>query len=220
MTELTTVTTVGKPSEPNSSPRLGDGFQELIDELDTLAVNGGADSRNIPTGFLELDELTRGLAPGTLTVIGSHPGVGSSTLAMDFARSCAIQSGIPAAYLTLDTLPEAMRQRMLSAEAKVQLRHMLVGAMPEADWTRLARRMSEIADAPLDIQRPPERDIAQLAGQITDMAEQHGTRLVVIDPLHQLTARHDLPYENREREIAEVTRRLRRRWRWICASRS
>jgi replicative DNA helicase len=35
-------------------------------------------------------------------------------------------------------------------------------------------------------------------------------QLVVVDSLHMVTARQDLPYENREREVAEVTRRLKR----------
>jgi replicative DNA helicase len=71
--------------------------------------------------------------------------------------------------------------------------------MADDEWTRFARRMSEIADALLVLGRPKDRDITALAEHISDLAST-GTLLVVIDPLHMAVARRDLPYENRERE--------------------
>jgi replicative DNA helicase len=44
--------------------------------------------------------------------------------------------------------------------------------------------------------------------QITELAET-GCLLVVIDPLHMVLAHRDLPYENREREVSEIIRRLK-----------
>jgi replicative DNA helicase len=41
----------------------------------------------VPTGFTEFDNLTNGLHPGTMIVIAARPGVGKSTLALDFIRS-------------------------------------------------------------------------------------------------------------------------------------
>lgn len=41
--------------------------------------------------------------------------------------------------------------RLLSAEAKIKLGDMRSGKMTDDDWTKLARRMSEISEAPLFI---------------------------------------------------------------------
>lgn len=41
------------------------------------------------TGFRELDKLTGGLVDGSLVVIGSRPGMGKTTLALDIARKLA-----------------------------------------------------------------------------------------------------------------------------------
>jgi replicative DNA helicase len=183
-------------------------LQPGIDTIDAIAAGGG-DPENIPMGITELDEITGGLAPGSLTVIGGYPGVGASTLALGFARQAAIKHAIPTAYLTLETLPAAVLQRVLSAEAKVKLWELRSGRMNDADWTRLARRMPEISAAPLILTRPADRNIAAIGAQVGAWVETHHIKFVVIDPMHLLTARSDLPYENREREVAEVARRLK-----------
>lgn len=190
-------------------PELLDLLQPTLDELDAIAAHGGS-TLNIPTGFADLDAVTSGLSRGSLTIIGAHPGVGASTLALNFVRAAAVYNGLPAAYLSLDNPANAVTQRLLSAEARIRLTDMRSGRMSEDDWTRLAQRMKEISEAPIVISRPEDMDITALAKAVTALTTQKGVRLVVVDPLHLVTARRDLPYENREREVAEITRRLKR----------
>lgn len=188
---------------------LFDLLQPTMDELDAIASQGGT-ARNIPTGFDDLDAITNGLPAGSLTVIGAPPGVGASTLALCFARSAAVRHAIPAAYLTMDSTVKTVTQRLLSGEARVRLEDMRSGRMDDHAWTRLAKRMAEISEAPIVITRPKDVEIGALTDAIRDLSIQQEVRLVVIDSLHLVTARRDLPYENREREIAEITRRLKR----------
>ncbi|WP_410875121.1 DnaB-like helicase C-terminal domain-containing protein [Nocardia sp. A7] len=203
------------PNNPEALRFLEDWLQPAIEEADTIASRGGI-SLGIPTGFNELDELTNGLQMGTLTVVGAHPGVGASTLVLDIARSCAVKHGMETLFLTLETQPMSVVKRLLSAEAKIRIADLHSGRMSDDDWTKLARRMSEISEAPLIVDRPTDRDISAIVELITEVAERSetdaartGLRLVVIDSLQLLTARTDLPYENREREVSEVVRRLK-----------
>lgn len=69
--------------------------------------------------------------------------------------------------------------------------------------------MSQISEAPMFIGRPADRDVATVAALVTELVETKKIKLVVIDPLNMVTARTDIPYENREREVAEVVRRLK-----------
>ncbi|WP_409464833.1 DnaB-like helicase C-terminal domain-containing protein [Amycolatopsis sp. GA6-003] len=190
-------------------PELEGLLQSTMDELEAIESGGGA-GLSVPTGFGELDGITGGLAAGSLTVIGAQPGVGASTLGLCFVRSAALRHGIPAAYLALASTVGPVAQRLLSSEAKVRLEDMRTGRMDDEDWTRLARRTAEISASPIVIARPKDVDVGSLAAEISGLAAHRGVRLVVIDSLHLVTARRDLPYENREREIAEVTRRLKR----------
>ena len=48
-----------------------------MDEIDAIASQGGI-SRGVPTGFVELDEVTNGLHPGQMIVVAARPGVGKA----------------------------------------------------------------------------------------------------------------------------------------------
>ena len=63
---------------------LEDLLQPTMDEIDAIASNGGL-ARGVPTGFTELDDVTNGLHPGQMIIVAARPGVGKSTLGLDFS---------------------------------------------------------------------------------------------------------------------------------------
>ena len=52
--------------------------------------------------------------------------------------------------------------RLLSAEARVALHHMRTGSSTDDDWARLARRMGEVAAAPLFIDDSPNMTMMEI----------------------------------------------------------
>ncbi len=56
---------------------LEDLLQPTMDEIDAIASHGGI-ARGVPTGFLELDEVTNGLHPGQMIIVAARPGVGKA----------------------------------------------------------------------------------------------------------------------------------------------
>jgi replicative DNA helicase len=60
---------------------LEDLLQPTMDEIDAIASQGGL-ARGVPTGFVELDDVTNGLHPGQMIIIAARPGVGKA-LALD-----------------------------------------------------------------------------------------------------------------------------------------
>ncbi|MFJ8963310.1 replicative DNA helicase [Lentzea sp. NPDC102401] len=196
------------PSEEDL-PELSEILLPALDQIDAIAGTGVSPFA-VRTGFTDLDELTGGFAHGSLVVIGAHPGVGASNLALDIARFAAVREEVPTAYLSLDNPAEAITQRLLCAEARIRLSDMRSGRMSDADWTRLAQRTTEISEKPIVISQVRDAELAAVTKSITELVAYRKVRLVVIDSLHLVSARRDLPYENREREVAEVARRLKR----------
>ena len=137
---------------------LEDLLQPTMDEIDAIASQGGI-SRGVPTGFLELDEVTNGLHPGP-DDRRSRPGLasGNRRLGLDFLRSCSIKNRMSSVIFSLEMSKSEIVMRLLSAEAKIKLADMRAGRMSDDDWTRLARRMSEISEAPLYHRRFTEFD--------------------------------------------------------------
>jgi replicative DNA helicase len=181
-------------------------LQPTMDEIDAIASAGGI-SRGVPTGFTELDELTNGLHPGQMIVIAARPGMGKSTLGLDFLRSCSIKNRLSSVVFSLEMSKSEIVMRLLSAEAKIKLADMRSGRMSDDDWTRLARRMSEISEAPLYIDDSPNLTMMEIRAKARRLKQKSDLRLVVIDYLQLMTSGKKV--ESRQQEVSEFSRQLK-----------
>jgi hypothetical protein len=192
-------------SSMRATMEFGELLESAVDRVDAVASGNGPD---LPTGFTELDDVTDGLSPGTLTVIGSRPGIGSSTLLLDIVRHASIQQGQRTALFCLDRHADEVIIHILSAEAKIRRADMRGGKMSDEDWTRLAARIPEIADAPLLINATPGANLPALCEQITQLHRTEEVRLLAIDPINMIDP--GLPEDSsREHELSAVARRLK-----------
>ena len=101
-----------------------------------------------------------------MVVIAARPGLGKSTLALDFARAAAIKNGLTTVLFSLEMGRNEITMRLLSAESGCPCTTMRTGQMNDDDWARLARRMSEVADAPLFIDDSPNMSHDGDPGQV------------------------------------------------------
>jgi replicative DNA helicase len=186
--------------------RLEQLLQGTMDEIDAIASRGGT-SVGVPTGFAELDERTHGLHPGQMIVIAARPAVGKSTLALDVARSCSIRHGLTSVIFSLEMSKSEITMRLLSAEAKVPLHHMRSGHMSDDDWARLARRMGEVADAPLYVDDSPNLTMMEIRAKARRLKQRNDLRLVVVDYLQLMTSGKRV--ESRQQEVSEFSRSLK-----------
>ncbi|BBZ63486.1 replicative DNA helicase [Mycolicibacterium monacense] len=181
-------------------------LQPTMDEIDAIASQGGI-ARGVPTGFTELDELTNGLHSGQMVVIAARPGMGKSTLGLDFMRSCSIKHQLPSVIFSLEMSKSEIVMRLLSAEAKIKLADMRSGRMSDDDWTRLARRMSEISEAPLYIDDSPNLTMMEIRAKARRLHQKAGLRLIVIDYLQLMTSGKKV--ESRQQEVSEFSRNMK-----------
>ncbi|KIA66494.1 replicative DNA helicase [Nocardia vulneris] len=181
-------------------------LQPTMDEIDSIASRGGI-SLGVPTGFTELDELTNGLHPGQMIIVAARPGVGKSTLGMDFMRSCSIKHGLPSVIFSLEMSRTEIVMRLLSAEAKIKLGDMRAGRMSDDDWTKLARRMSEISEAPLFVDDSPNLTMMEIRAKARRLKQRHDLKLVVVDYLQLMTSGKKV--ESRQQEVSDFSRNLK-----------
>ncbi|KUI48051.1 replicative DNA helicase [Mycobacterium sp. GA-1199] len=181
-------------------------LQPTMDEIDAIASQGGI-ARGVPTGFVELDEVTNGLHPGQMIIIAARPGVGKSTLGLDFMRSCSIKHQMPSVIFSLEMSKSEIVMRLLSAEAKIKLADMRSGRMSDDDWTRLARRMSEISEAPLFIDDSPNLTMMEIRAKARRLSQKAGLRLIVVDYMQLMTS--GKKYESRQQEVSDFSRSLK-----------
>jgi replicative DNA helicase len=181
-------------------------LQPTMDEIDAIASSGGRAS-GVPTGFVELDDVTNGLHPGQMIIIAARPGVGKSTLALDFLRSCSIKHQMTSVMFSLEMSKSEIVMRLLSAEAKIKLSDMRSGRMGDDDWARLARRMSQISEAPLYIDDSPNLTMMEIRAKARRLRQKADLKLIVVDYLQLMTS--GKKFESRQQEVSEFSRSLK-----------
>jgi len=186
--------------------RLEDILQETLNEIEAIGSRGGA-LVGVPTGFRDLDDLTNGLHPGQMVIVAARPAVGKSTLGLDFARSASIKHGMTSVVFSLEMSRSEITMRLLSAEARVPLQNMRSGTMRDEDWTRLARRMGEVAEAPLFIDDSPNLTMMEIRAKARRLKQRHDLRLVVVDYMQLMSSARRV--ESRQQEVAEMSRSLK-----------
>ncbi|WP_214106997.1 replicative DNA helicase [Acrocarpospora catenulata] len=177
-----------------------------LDEIEAIGSRGGQ-MVGVPTGFQDLDALTNGLHPGQMIVVAARPAIGKSTLGLDFARSAAIKHGLTTVIFSLEMSRNEITMRLLSAEARVALHTMRSGMMSDDDWTRMARRMGEVAEAPLFIDDSPNMSMMEIRAKCRRLKQRHDLRFVIVDYLQLMSSPKKT--ESRQQEVSELSRALK-----------
>ena len=131
----------------------------------------------------------------------------NSTLGLDFLRSCSIKNRQSSVLFSLEMSKSEIVMRLLSAEAKIKLADMRSGRMSDDDWTRLARRMSEISEAPLYIDDSPNLTMMEIRAKARRLSQKSDLRLIVIDYLQLMTSGKKV--ESRQQEVSEFSRQIK-----------
>ena len=131
----------------------------------------------------------------------------NSTLGLDIVRSAAIHHKMSSVIFSLEMGRNEITMRLLSAEARIPLQNMRKGTMREEDWTRLARTMGEVSEAPLFIDDSPNMSLMEIRAKCRRLKQRHGLRLVVVDYLQLMSSGKRV--ESRQQEVSEFSRALK-----------
>ncbi len=131
----------------------------------------------------------------------------NSTSGLDFMRSCSIKHQLASVIFSLEMSKSEIVMRLLSAEAKIKLADMRSGRMSDDDWTRLARRMSEISEAPLYIDDSPNLTMMEIRAKARRLHQKADLRLIVVDYMQLMTSGKKV--ESRQQEVSEFSRSLK-----------
>jgi replicative DNA helicase len=157
---------------------------------------------SVPVRCVEVDAADHLYLAGR-SMVPTH----NSTLGLDFARSCSVKHGMASVVFSLEMSKSEIVMRLLSAEARIRLADMRAGRMSDDDWTRMARRMSEISEAPLFIDDSPNLTLMEIRAKARRLKQRHDLKLVVLDYLQLMTSGRKV--ESRQQEVSEFSRQIK-----------
>ncbi|MCX7960523.1 MAG: replicative DNA helicase [Burkholderiales bacterium] len=162
----------------------------------------------IPTGFLDLDEMTAGLQPGDLVIVAGRPSMGKTAFALNIAEHVAVDNGLPVAIFSMEMGATQLAMRMLGSIARVDQHKMRTGRLGDEEWGRLSAAMERLHAAPIFIDETAALNALELRARARRMRRSCGKLgLVVVDYLQLMSAARE--GENRATEISEISRSLK-----------
>lgn len=170
--------------------------------------------RGIPTGYNDLDNLLAGLQRSDLVILAARPSCGKTSLALDMARHAAVHYKMPVGIFSLEMSKEQLVDRMICAEANVDLWRMRTGKLSDndehGDFARIGQALGSLSEAPIYIDDTANVNIMDIRTKARRLQMDHGLSLIVIDYLQLMESRAgNKNSDNRVQEVAEISRGLK-----------
>ena len=162
----------------------------------------------VPTGFVDLDNMTAGMQPGDLVIIAGRPSMGKTAFALNVVEYAAVQNQTrhPTIVFSLEMSKEQLVQRLLCSVSKVDASRLRTGHLGESDWPKLTHGAGLLSEAPIFIDDTPAISILELRAKARRLKAEHNLGLIVVDYLQLMTGHNS---ESRQQEISDISRSLK-----------
>lgn len=190
-------------SDAHGASGLVSGFLDRVEEA--RQSPGGV--TGLPTGFADLDRMTRGLDPGTLTVVAGRPSMGKTALELDVARHVSLRQGAHVGIASLEMPAETVIGRMICQEGGLDYQRTVTGRLKDRDAESLAEAAGRLKTAPLTVSSPATLNLYQLRRWARKLHRRHDLGLLTVDYLQLMDGPSDAG--NREQEVARLSRGLK-----------
>ncbi|MGH3738123.1 MAG: replicative DNA helicase [Micromonosporaceae bacterium] len=157
---------------------------------------------SVPVKCVEVDNADHLYLAGR-AMVPTH----NSTAAMDFVRATSIRGGMSSLMFSLEMSKVEIVMRLLSAESRVPLHVLRSGGLSDDDWTKLARRMGEISEAPMFVDDTPNMTLMEIRAKARRLKQRNDLKLIIVDYLQLMTSPKRV--ESRQQEVAELSRGLK-----------
>lgn len=185
-------------------------LEAAFNRIDELHRDGNK-FRGIPTGFHDLDNILAGLQKSDLVILAARPSIGKTSLALDIARHIAVRENVAVGMFSLEMSSDQLVDRMLAAEANVDLWRLRTGRLKSEgdnnDFQRIGDAMGVLSEAKLFIDDTASANIMEMRTMARRLQAEHHLGLIIIDYLQLMEGRGS--GDNRVQEISEISRGLK-----------
>jgi replicative DNA helicase len=161
----------------------------------------------VPTGFIDLDEMTSGLQPSDLILVAARPSMGKTSFVLNIAQHVGIQTDMTVGFFSLEMSKEQLFMRMLTAEARIDAHRFRSGFLNEKDYGRLSHALGTLAEARVFIDDTASLGVLEMRAKARRLQAEHGLHLLIIDYIQLMQGRGR--FESRQTEIASISRSLK-----------
>ena len=161
----------------------------------------------VPTGFVDVDEMTRGLQAGDLIIVAARPSMGKTSLVLNIAQYVAALEDQVVGFFSLEMSKESLFLRLLTSEAQIDGHRLMSGAIGGNDYHRISHALEKLNSMKLFIDDTASIGVLEMRAKSRRLQSEHGLSLIVIDYIQLMSGRGR--FENRTLELASISRSLK-----------
>jgi replicative DNA helicase len=186
-------------------------IEEALDaELEQIQARTDAKSplTGTPSGFRDLDQMTGGFQPGSLTVLEARPGMGKSALVVNIAEAAAL-AGHGVLLFSLEMSESELCQRLVASMAHVPGEHLRRGKVTPQEWPRIIDACGRLSATGMFLDDSGDTGILEIRAKARRLHQQRvgGLGLIIVDYLQLM--RPDERVQNRVEQVGQMSRGLK-----------
>lgn len=180
-----------------------EAFKRLKQLKDGQGVAG------LPSGFVDLDELTQGFQPGEMTIVAARPSMGKTSFCLNILRNITVYQGRPAVFFSLEMPRLQVTSNILCSLARIDGHRLRGGYLTREEERQFLDAAEILAPAPLFIDDTPGLSTMELRAKVRRLKAQHDIGFVVIDYLQLMSGSDRSAQESRQQEVSEISRMIK-----------
>jgi replicative DNA helicase len=185
---------------------LRDLVQSSFATIEKLQQHKGAVT-GVPTGFVDLDEMTSGLQPSDLVLVAARPSMGKTSFVLNIAQHIGTQTDMTVGFFSLEMSKEQLFMRMLTGEARIDAHRFRSGYLNEKDYGRLSHALGTLAEARVFIDDTASIGVLEMRAKARRLQAEHGLHLLIVDYIQLMSGRGR--FESRQAELASISRSMK-----------
>jgi replicative DNA helicase len=144
-------------------------------------------------------------------ILAARPSIGKTSLALDIARHTAVKDKIPVGIFSLEMSSDQLVDRMLAAEARVNLWSLRTGNLDDEDddFQKIGDAMGILSEAPIYIDDSATSNILEMRTMARRLQSEYGLGMIIVDYLQLMEGKSGSSSDNRVQEISEISRGLK-----------
>ncbi len=184
-----------------------DTLHEAWERFDRLHKSP-EETRGVPSGFRDLDNLIAGFQKSDLVILAARPSVGKTSLALDFVRHAACRLNVPVAIFSLEMSAQQLVDRLIATESNVDSWKLRTGRISDSEeFGRMRDAMDSLAKAPIYIDDEPSNNIVKMRSVARRLKAEHNLGLIVVDYLQLMVPRRES--DSMVQMVTEISRSLK-----------
>lgn len=164
--------------------------------------------KRVLTGFHDIDNIIGGFERSHFVILAARPSMGKTALALNFALKIS-ERNIPVGILSMEMSAEQLGYRLISSASEIDSSKISQGKLTIEEFDAITNASAKLSKLPLYIEDSSDLSIVKLQATIRKLKHLYKIEVLIIDYLQLLSGKNSSSQENRQQEIASISRAIK-----------